>query len=71
MASTAVTAIETAIDNALSSPSSGSLIASILHTNSSLVGLNVKDKTMTTTWVAANQSTAILLEADGYTVILG
>lgn len=46
-------------------------LAGLFHQTPSNQGLNIHDKTMTTTWVAANQTQATTLAALGYTIILG
>lgn len=50
----------------------GAFLAHLLHpSQSSTTGLNIKDKTMTTTFATAQPQTAAILEAQGYTITVG
>jgi len=66
-----VTAIASAISAAITSPTTGTLAASIFHTGAVAQGLDFSKKTMTTTWYAANQSSGIMLAAEGWSIIPG
>ena len=48
-----------------------SQLLGLFHQTPTNVGLNMHDKTMTTTWVAANQSQATMLAAMGFTIQIG
>lgn len=62
-----------AITTALQSGNTGlaASLTQLLHIGSSQQGLDFKNKTMTTNWYSANQSTAITLVAAGWTIIPG
>ena len=69
---TSITSIITALGGAAANPSViGSLFGNLLHTQTNLAGLNMKDKTMTTTFVQNNAAMAVGLEAQGFTVVIG
>lgn len=63
----------TAITSASSSGNSvlATSLAGLLHVGSSQLGLDFKNKTMTTTWYGNNQNTAIGLLAGGWSIIPG
>ena len=64
------TEILSALNGALGSQNGG-LLANLFHQNTVVIGLNVPQKTMTTTWVAANPTIAPLMEAQGYSIVIG
>jgi hypothetical protein len=68
MNSSVLQAIVTALNG---SPALGTVLAGVFHTNASNQGLDVPNKRMTTTYVTNNPTTAPILEAEGFTVVIG
>lgn len=67
-----ITALITALGGASANPTViGTLFGNLLHTQTSLVGLDMKNKSMTTTFVQNNAAMAVGLEAQGFTVVIG
>jgi len=71
MPSTTLTTILSALTSAGEASAIPNVLANLFHQTASTSGLDIKNKTITTTFYQNNQQTALLLISEGYTIIPG